>query len=227
MVVYHGSDHIIEHPRYHFGKKDNDYGYGFYTKEDKELTKEWACAVDRDGFANSYELDLNGLNILHLNAPEYNVLNWLAVLNEYRNLSIKGALSEQAKDYIRQHFFVDTSPYDIIIGHRADDSYFMFARDFLAGTTSVRKLTEAMFLGGLGEQIVLKSEAAFDRIHFIGYEVAKAKVYYAKRAIRDRKARQFYRSNRYAKNLDNEIFILDIIREGITNDDPRLRQGLR
>ena len=40
MLVYHGSDHIIEKPVYHGSKRTNDYGYGFYTTESIELAKE-------------------------------------------------------------------------------------------------------------------------------------------------------------------------------------------
>ena len=31
ILVYHGSDHIIQTPQYLGGKEDNDYGNGFYT----------------------------------------------------------------------------------------------------------------------------------------------------------------------------------------------------
>ena len=48
--------------------------------------------------------------------------------------------------------------YDVIIGYRADDSYFSFAKDFINNTISVEQLAEAMRLGELGIQIVLKSE---------------------------------------------------------------------
>lgn len=34
MVIYHGSDHIIDKPKFGVGKEDNDYGSGFYTTED-------------------------------------------------------------------------------------------------------------------------------------------------------------------------------------------------
>ena len=44
MIVYHGSDHIIEVPIYNGSKRTNDYGYGFYTTESLELAKEWACS---------------------------------------------------------------------------------------------------------------------------------------------------------------------------------------
>ena len=70
-------------PIYNGSKRTNDYGYGFYTTESIELAKEWACAKNTDGFANRYELNLGGLSILNLNALEYNILNWLALLTRY------------------------------------------------------------------------------------------------------------------------------------------------
>ena len=78
MIVYHGSSHVIGVPEYNGSKKTNDYGYGFYTTESLEFAKEWACADNRDGFANSYEFEPEHLKILNLNAPEYNTLNDVA-----------------------------------------------------------------------------------------------------------------------------------------------------
>ena len=68
-----------------------------------------------DGFSNSYEADLDGLSILNLNAPEYNILNWLAILTKYRTYWQKNSISEEAKNYLQQHFFIDPAPYDVII----------------------------------------------------------------------------------------------------------------
>ncbi len=70
MLVYHGSDRIIESPLYNGSKRTNDYGYGFYTTESIELAKEWACGDNKDGFANIYELDMEDsmfLDLIHLN----------------------------------------------------------------------------------------------------------------------------------------------------------------
>lgn len=223
MIVYHGSDHIVEAPVFLGGKKNNDYGSGFYTTESRELAKEWACAKNTDGFANRYELNLDGLSILNLNDPKYSILNWLALLARYRNYWKNGSIAEEAKDYLQQHFFVDPSPYDIIIGYRADDSYFSFAQDFVAGTISLRKLSEALRLGKPGEQIVLKSEKSYTHIRFLDAEAADAKTYYEKKASRDREARREYRKTRHAADGIAELYMLDIMREGITNGDPRLR----
>ena len=223
MIVYHGSDHIIEVPVYNGSKRTNDFGYGFYTTESLELAKEWACANNSDGFANTYDASLGNLRILNLNAPEYNILNWLAILTKYRTYWQNGSIAEEAKDYLQQHFFIDPSVFDIIIGYRADDSYFTFAQDFVAGAISLSKLYEAMHLGKLGEQIVFKSKAAFKHLHYIGAEPASAATFYEKKAARDRAARRAYRNTKHSPDGINELFMLDIMREGIQNGDPRLQ----
>lgn len=223
MIVYHGSDHIIEVPAYNGSKRTNDYGYGFYTTESLDLAKEWACSDNRDGFANAYELDLDGLTVLDLNSTEYNILNWLAILAKYRTYWQNGSIAQEAKDYLQEHFFVDPSPYDVIIGNRADDSYFTFAQDFVSGAISLPKLSEAMHLGKLGEQIVLKSERSFAQIRFIEAHTADAATYYEKKALRDREARRAYRAAKRSADGISELFMLDIMREGIENGDPRLR----
>lgn len=38
-TVYHGSDHIIERPKYGYGKIYNDYGVGFYCTENQNMAK--------------------------------------------------------------------------------------------------------------------------------------------------------------------------------------------
>ena len=223
MLVYHGSDHVIEQPIFNGSKRANDYGYGFYTTENIELAKEWACSKNQDGFVNVYEANLDKLNILNLNAPEYNILNWLAILTKYRTYWQNGSISEQAKSYLQKHFYIDPAPYDLIIGYRADDSYFSFAQDFVAGTISVSKLSEAMHLGKLGEQIVFKSKESFSHISFVRAEPVEASVYFERKKNRDTEARQAYRKTKSSSDSINDLYMLDIMREEIKNDDPRLR----
>ena len=82
-----------------------------------------------------------------------------------------------------------------------------------------------MKLGELGEQVVLKSEKAFRQIHFLGYEIADGSIYNPRRLAREDRARKAYLTNHGADffMISNEIYVLDIIREGMKNDDPRLR----
>ena len=165
---------------------------------------------------------MSGLKCLNLNSKEYNILNWLAILADNRTYWQNGSIAEEAKKYIKGHFLLNISGYDVIIGYRADDSYFSFAQDFVSGLISLQKLSEAMRLGKLGEQIVLKSEKAFQQLKFVGYESADAEEYYTKKSEREREARKEYRKSKKVTANVNDLFMLDIIREEIENGDARL-----
>ena len=180
MILYHGSKDIITRPEFGTGYPYNDYGRGFYCTESPDLAREWACFENRDGFANKYAMDLKGLSVLKLTDGSYNILNWLSILLANRKFSITASIARQAKNYLLNNFLPEYEDYDIIIGYRADDSYFSFASAFLHNTISLNQLEKAMYLGKLGEQIVLKSEEAFSRIKFIKAENAGATEYYAK-----------------------------------------------
>ena len=225
-IIYHGSDHIIKSPDIRLGKKYNDYGQGFYCTEDIELAKEWACKSNKDGFVNKYELNPSGLKILNLNSGGYTILNWIALLLKNRTFSLDNDIQRQARKYIIDNFSVDAENYDVIIGYRADDSYFSFAESFVSNTLSLRALNRALRLGNLGEQIALVSEKAFDKITFKDAESVEKQIYYPKFSSRDLKARDDYRKSRFTGNddLSNEIFILDIIRQEMKNDDPRIQR---
>ncbi len=220
--LYHGSEVIVERPEFGKGARHNDYGKGFYCTENPELAREWACAKQKNGYVNIYDMDMKGLSVLNLNDPQYNILNWLAILADNRTYWQNGSISEDAKDYIKTHFLLDISGYDVIIGYRADDSYFSFAQDFVAGVISLEKLSEAMRLGKLGEQIVLKSPKAFDQIEFVGCENVDADIYYTRKMERERDARREYRKRKREKADIHELYIIDIMREEMTNGDARL-----
>lgn len=221
-IIYHGSEIILPAPEYGKGKPHNDYGRGFYCTEQIELAREWACARQNSGYVNEYQLDLNDLKILNLNGEGYHILNWLALLADNRTYWQKGSIAEEAKRYIRENFLPDITGYDVIVGYRADDSYFSFAQDFVAGAISLRQLSEAMHLGNLGEQIVLKSRKAFSKIQYMGYEPVDAEEYYIKKTEREREARRAYRRQKRERADVNDIYILDIMREGMHNADARL-----
>ena len=80
LRIYHGSEKIIEEPEFGAGKKYNDYGLGFYCTESGELAKEWACRTQRDGYANEYLIDLEGLNIVDLNDEKHYLLNFCGIV---------------------------------------------------------------------------------------------------------------------------------------------------
>ena len=215
MIIYHGSKNIIERPIFGYGNPKNDYGLGFYCTADLELSKEWACSNNElNGYANIYEINLNDYKVLDLTDNKYSILNWIAILLKHRMFDTNNVIAIEAKKFIINNYYIDVTLYDVIIGYRADDSYFTFAKDFINNTISLEQLSTAMHLGKLGIQIVIKSQQAFQGLQYLGYEIANTKIYYTKRLNRDLTARKAYFEecrNNYSK--DN-TYILDIIRKG-------------
>ncbi len=224
ITIYHGSDKIVEQPTFGEGKKNNDFGLGFYCTASEDLAKEWAVSSLRDGFSNRYTLDTEYLNILNLNSPDYTILNWIAVLVEHRLFSIKTPVARRAKRYLIDNFGVNVNAFDLITGSRADDSYFDYAESFLNNGISVEQLARAMRLGKLGEQIVIKSKFAFSMLKYGGFDVASKEQYYVLRKSRDDEANQLY-----LEMLEEEsdgLYIQDIMRGGIKNDDSRIPRNI-
>lgn len=223
MILYHGSKDIIEKPIYGQGKKYNDYGLGFYCTDNIELAKEWGTSFERSGYANRYQIDCIELKILDLNDDKYCILHWLAILLSNREFDTPAGLALEAKEFLKKNFMLDYKEYDIIKGYRADDSYFSFAQDFINGTISYRQLNNAMYLGKLGIQYVLKSKEAFNRIVFDGYEEAEYKEWYAKKMKRDKSARREYFDVERNRRQRGDIYITQILDEEMSPDDKRLR----
>ena len=221
-TIYHGSAKIIEQPQYGAGRKDNDYGLGFYCTEDIELAKEWASSDERGGFVNCYEVEEDGMCFLDLqqiqeesgsySAQERMILQWMAFLVDNRAIRLGSPVERRGKGYLVSRFLPDISKYDCLIGYRADDSYFSYARAFLSNTLTICQLSAAMRLGNLGHQYVIRSPRMFDRIRFLEAVPVDGGVYFPKRMQRDQSARKEFR-----RMLDQEAgegrYLSDLMRE--------------
>ena len=223
MIIYHGSVSIIEKPQFGKGKRYNDYGLGFYCTQSLDLAKEWSVGDGQDGYANKYTLNTSGLKILNLSAQGFTTLHWITLLLQNRVFNLKSDIAKLGKDYLINNFALPVADYDVIIGYRADDSYFAYAESFLNNTISVQRLSEALRLGQLGEQVVLTSKKAFSQIKFLGYEIAPVNIHYPLRQERNERARLKFLSNRHDDVAPSNIYLSDIIRGGISSNDPRIQ----
>lgn len=226
-ILLHGTDHIIKVPSYTIGNEHNDYGRGFYCTVEPEMAKEWAAEQNTYGFMNRYTFDNEALHTLNLLDGEHSILNWIALLLKYRTFHLSNEIAIDARNYIIDNFSIDLSPYDVVIGYRADDSYFSFAEGFIGNGIPLRSLNKALRLGKLGVQTVLTSEKAFNNLSFIDAEPVDKSTYYPKFVARDSKARETYRGEvKTSRSYRDDIFVLDIIREEMKNDDPRIQRIL-
>lgn len=165
IQVYHGSDHVIKQPQYLGGKADNDYGNGFYITEYEDRARSWAVlnGNQENSIVNIYELNLDGLKVLDLNAC--GMLAWIAEVTANRGTNQEAAYF--VAERLVEQYRVDTAEYDVIQGYHADDSYTQIIEAFLLNQINVFEVERLFYKGSLGNQIFLKSQKAFENIKWI------------------------------------------------------------
>lgn len=217
--IYHGGAKIVRTPAFGIGRPYNDFGLGFYCTEYPQYAAEWAVGPGRNGFVSAYSIDTDGLRIINLCSSQYNPLHWLGLLFNYREFDLSSDTAYRAKEYINKHFPIDNQASDCIIGYRADNRCFMFAQNFLDAKLSYMSFRSALQSDDSNRQFVLKSNRAFDRIIFAGYEAVLRETSFPVRQSREIK---------YMKSVKpftdgNDFFITDLIEGAIKPYDTRLR----
>ena len=114
MLLYHGSNEIVEFPEIRKTKYTKDFSWGFYCTNDYEQAQKWAYRRTGAGIVNIYSYTPNDeLKILKFDKMTD---EWLDFIGECRNGYIHG--------------------YDIVEGPMADDTIWNFVNDFLEGNIS-------------------------------------------------------------------------------------------
>lgn len=198
ITVYHGSKQKILIPKFGVGKENNDYGQGFYTTPNLELAKEWSYAdcngnnrSEGIGYVHSYiNIDIQGLNVIDF--TEIDSMHWVAELLQNREINVskyEGLLADRL-NIIHDLFKLDTSRADILIGYRADDSYFSIAEAFVSSRIYRETMEKAFRSGDLGLQVFFKSKEAFKRLNEANHKVESVDIKYREKyRRRDAEAR--------------------------------------
>ena len=71
---------------------------------------------------------------------------------------------------------------------------------------------------------MIKSESAFSKNRFEGFEIAQKEQFYVLRKTRDDEASQTYLD--ILEEGEDGLYIQDILRGGISNDDPRIPRNV-
>ena len=208
MILYYGADRKLEKPLYNYGRSDNDYGSGFYLTNEKDKAFLWASKYE-DGYMIKYDVDFRDLKVLRLDTKkEEDILLWISILVNNRFSKEKYFNYKNTIDWLNEHYNINLDDYDVIIGYRADDSYFLYSEDFVANELSIEALSKAMKLGKLGIQYCLKSEKAFKKIKTLEYIKVEHNDDY--KLFRE-KIREEYRLTKENDDIHNTR-IIDIIR---------------
>ena len=196
------------------GNVHNDYGLGFYCCSNKELAKEWASRKSGHGYINRYRIRDDRLKILDLTKPPYdNVLFWVAILMHNRELSsdLRSNFPRELK-YLKDKYLINVQDYDVVIGYRADDSYFRFPEAFVRSEITLESLNCIFQAGELGKQYVLISERAFRLINFLDYQevsAASREDYYKRKSGADKVFTDLLNADRYAKGVRLRDLMMD------------------
>ena len=217
--IYHGGARIVKTPAFGMGRPSNDFGLGFYCTEYPQYAAEWATGSGRNGFVSAYSIDSDSLHVINLCSSQYTPLHWLGLLFSYREFDLSSDTAYRGREYISKHYSVDHQACDCIIGYRADNRCFMLAQDFLDAKLSYTCFRNALSADDSNRQFVLKSNRAFDRIIYTGYESALKEAYFP--AKRSREIRAMKSMNRSTGKSD--FFIIVLIKEEVRPYDTRLR----
>ena len=144
MKLYHVGFDIIKEPDLNAGRRNADFGKGFYLSDNKEFSIRWA--KKRKGlttYINTYELDMNDLNIKKLRKDKH----WFK--NIYLNrLNVKDIYAD----------------YDVVIGPIANDTIFDTLGIITSGIFSDKESLKLMQVGNRYIQVVIKSQKALNNI---------------------------------------------------------------
>ena len=154
MILYHGSNVVVEQPKLIEQNRFLDFGYGFYTTTNKEQAENFAqkVIVRRGGkpIVNVYELDENTqtnlLKIKRFSAPNE---EWLDFVSAHRNGTYDG---EQ---------------YDLIIGAVANDDVYRTLQVYSTGLLTKEQALEALKIKKLFNQYVFATKEALELLKFV------------------------------------------------------------
>lgn len=144
MILYHTSTVEIRDPDIYRGRKNADFGQGFYLTPDLEFTRRWA---GRDAVVNKYELDVTDLSIHRFKRDT----DWFDYIFGNRHL--------------KDDLFVD-----VVIGPIANDTIFDTMGILSSGFLKPEVAMQLLLIGPEYTQAAIKTEKAKERLIWIGSE---------------------------------------------------------
>ena len=156
MILYHGSNMIVDKPQLIEQNRYLDFGYGFYTTTNKAQAENFAqkVVVRRGGkpLVNIYEIDDNidgDLNIRRFFSPDE---EWLDFVSSHRNGTYAG------------------ERYDLIIGAVANDDVYRTLQVYSSGLLTKEQAIEALKIKKLFDQYVFATDKALLQLRFMRAE---------------------------------------------------------
>lgn len=156
MIIYHGSNLVVERPKLIAQNRYLDFGYGFYTTTNKVQAISFADKVYKRKNEGSrqvsiYEIDEEKLfaecSVLRFDAPNE---AWLDFVAENRSGNYDG------------------EDYDVVYGPVANDDVYTTFTLYQSGALSKEQTLETLKIKKLYDQMVFTTEKALSFLKFVG-----------------------------------------------------------
>ncbi len=144
MILYHTGSVEIRVPDLYRGRKNADFGQGFYLTPDREFTYRWAV---RDAVVNEYEWDLTGLTVHTFRRDE----DWFRYIFHNR----------RSKDSLWA---------DAVIGPIANDTIYNTLGVISSGFLKPEEAMKLLMVGPEYTQVAIKSEKALSQLRWLRSE---------------------------------------------------------
>lgn len=148
LRLYHTGFHELRAPDISVGRKNADFGQGFYLSDGDAFAGKWAReSRGRQVYVNAYELDLSGLTVLRFGRDA----DWFAYIFQNRR-AMPDAHPEA----------------DVIIGPVANDTIYDTFGLLTSGLLDAALSLRLLRLGPCFEQIAIKSDRALRQLTWLG-----------------------------------------------------------
>lgn len=160
MILFHGSDVIVENPKIIKANRTLDFGHGFYTTTSKEQACKWASIKKNREQSENGILNIYQVNDTILNDETLKILNFNNASEDWLNFVIENRLKINYKHN-----------YDIVRGPVADDRVYAclnaFENRFMDMEAAIRELRTYK----LADQISFHTGKSINLLKFIEKEV--------------------------------------------------------
>lgn len=152
MILYHGSNTVVEKPRLIPAKRLLDFGSAFYLTSDLDQARKWALRMQKireSGvpLVSVYEFneqELSNLRVVTFASPGLDWLNYV----------------------VANRTGQPTEPCDLVIGPVANDQAIRTVNDFQNGYFSAEIAIQILLPQKLKDQYAFKTEAALQLLRF-------------------------------------------------------------
>lgn len=155
MKLYHGSTVVVKQPNIRIGRKNTDFGKGFYTTTDFDQAASWARIRSRRAgsevaIVSVYEIDDNLLQ-----NKDFNIMEYHRVTEQWLNFVVNNRRTAPLHNY------------DIVLGPVANDNLYATISMYENGQLSVEAAIVQLNTHVLYNQVSFHTKEALSQIKYL------------------------------------------------------------